>query len=200
MSVETKKNLLKKNTPDFIESTDELEALYTAIAKTINEFDTELQTLPVADRSGKGALLKCSENNILVRVGEEDNTLEDFITNRYAKNSNRGTESGIKEEIMYLANINDEEDIVFYSQDEVGDIIDVTYYDDITSFTDVNKLVEVKSAGTTEIANSLYGAATYGNSLYGGTKEVTPFSKEELVSAAKDHLLPIDTEIIITGE
>ena len=110
-----------------------------------------------------------------------------------------GTVDGIKTDIQYLGNV-DEEDIVFYDKDETGDIIDVTYYDDIAAFTDVNKLVEVQSSGSEIISNSNYGTATYGSSLYGGIKYVTPFSREDLTKTAKERILPIDTEIVITGE
>lgn len=196
MSVDTKKTVLKKYTPTFIEETDEFEALLVAIATELDNVDTELSTLPVADRSGKGLQLKSNQGNVLKRISDSDSVIEGKLEQQFDIAQVRGTEAAIKSEISHLSDA-DEEDITLYGVDEVGDIVDVTYFDDDVNFMDVHKMVIVERPTAAYTTNSVYGTATYGNDVYSGYQEIPQVPTDELISITKQQIIPIDTELLI---
>jgi hypothetical protein len=141
--------LIKKYLPTFVEDKEVLNSILVSIAKELKKFFDEAGVLPNAPFIGKGLQLTSDENGIFydkksindVELSTKLSAVEDIL-------KKRGSEYGIQRDLEHL--IAGNWVLTFLNINQVGIIIDNTYYTDKYYAPDVIKIIELEndSGGT----------------------------------------------------
>ena len=160
------KNKLYKYTPTFVEASQILEGLYSAIADTIYNLASTIQNLQNVNWTGKGLAINCSENQIygsnitdhiltenmnnialedgddlVMRISDVDTDYQGRLATRFEILNIRGTEAGILNDIIDILGepgIN----VSYHDYTDTGIITGVTWFGKSTTFT-CRKLIQV---------------------------------------------------------
>ncbi len=196
MSYQDEIKVLDKYTPSFVRESEGKTCIYTAIAMKLAELKVAIGNFGNQIWTGRGLSLKASETKTLTRFGEDEAELQSKIKDSLNINSLRGTEDKLTEELLFLINSNNSNNVRKFEKEECGLVIDVTYPGGETSFIDVNKMVKINVPSVNIIeGGAVYGVSEYETSSYYSSIAV-PNNNDFTGAAARD-LVPVDVEVVV---